>query len=86
MTNNEKDVPGPATGRRTVENKHRLSFPALTSSSRDLNPSVVATRDEPRIVSVELIEAFERSNPALAGIGAIMVEMGIWVVAGERDE
>jgi len=37
-----------------------------------------ATRDNPRLVTPETLELFERNNPALAGIGAIMVEMGIW--------
>lgn len=39
-----------------------------------------ATRENPRLVTREVIEAFERANPALAGIGAIMQDMGLWVV------
>jgi len=36
-------------------------------------------------VTRETIELFERNNPALKGIGAIMVDLGIWVVEnGEK--
>lgn len=43
-----------------------------------------ATRDRPRPVSREMIEVFEYHNPALRGIGKIMVDLGVWVV--ESDE
>ncbi|PKL57404.1 MAG: hypothetical protein CVV35_00310 [Methanomicrobiales archaeon HGW-Methanomicrobiales-6] len=39
-----------------------------------------ATRERPRIVTPEAIEIFETRNPALKGIGSIMVDLGIWVV------
>ncbi|WP_292731208.1 hypothetical protein [Methanoculleus sp.] len=39
-----------------------------------------ATRERPRIVTPEAIETFETRNPALKGIGSIMVDLGIWVV------
>ena len=45
-----------------------------------------ATRDRPRIVTRETIAAFERNNPALKGIGAIMVDLGVWVVDSENKE
>lgn len=41
----------------------------------DLHP---ATRENPRWLTQEMIEIFERNNPALAGIGRIMLKMGIW--------
>ena len=44
-----------------------------------LRPSPTpATRENPRHVTQEDIDAFELRNPALVGIGAIMVDMGIW--------
>ncbi len=44
-----------------------------------------ATQERPRLVTRETIEIFERNNPALKGIGAIMVDLGIWVVEnGEK--
>ena len=43
-----------------------------------------ATRGRPRLVTRETIELFESNNPALKGIGSIMVDLGIWVV--ENDE
>jgi len=43
-----------------------------------------ATREQPRFVTRETIEIFEKTNPALKGIGAIMVDLGVWVV--ENDE
>jgi hypothetical protein len=47
--------------------------------------TVIATRERPRIVSRETIELFESNNPALKGIGAIMVDLGVWVVEnGEK--
>ena len=42
-----------------------------------------ATKENPRRVTRELIEVFEKNNPALAGIGAIMVDMRIWIVIDE---
>jgi len=44
-----------------------------------------ATRERPRLVTHEMIEIFETGNPALKGIGAIMVDLGLWVVEnGEK--
>ena len=44
-----------------------------------------ATRERPRLVTRETIELFEKTNPALKGIGAIMVDLGLWVVEnGEK--
>lgn len=39
-----------------------------------------ATRENPRCVTPEEIEAFEKAVPALAGIGRHMVVSGIWVL------
>ncbi|MBN1194703.1 MAG: hypothetical protein JXA08_05090 [Methanomicrobiaceae archaeon] len=40
----------------------------------------IATCENPRIVTLEAIEAFEKATPALIGIGEIMVEAGIWTI------
>jgi len=45
----------------------------------------VHTRDTPLIVTDELIEVFERNNPALAGISAIMLDAGHWVLDGNEN-
>jgi len=42
-------------------------------------------RGVPLIVSRELIEVFEKNNPALAGIGAIMLDEGHWVLEGGEN-
>lgn len=39
-----------------------------------------ASRENPRIVTRDAIEAFETANPALQGIGRVMLDMGIWVL------
>lgn len=43
-----------------------------------------ASREKPRTVTRDAIEAFEKSNPALKGIGKAMLDMGIWVL-GSND-
>jgi hypothetical protein len=43
-----------------------------------------ATPGNPRIISREMIDLFDRRNPALAGIGEIMVGEGIWIVDDAR--
>lgn len=45
-----------------------------------------ATKENPRRVTRETIEVFEANNPALKGIGAVMLDMGIWVIAKERSD
>ncbi|MGC9435896.1 MAG: hypothetical protein ACP5C4_07435 [Methanomicrobiales archaeon] len=45
-----------------------------------------ATRDSPRYLTWEHIDAFEKANPSLAGIGRIMVERGVWVVVDDLSE
>lgn len=42
--------------------------------------ATAATREHPRFVTREALEAFEQSNPALKGISSIMLERGIWVI------
>ncbi|KUG19895.1 hypothetical protein ASZ90_010397 [hydrocarbon metagenome] len=56
---------------------------ATTSEAKDFPHYQVqpASRENPRVVSAEDVEVFERNNPALRGIGAIMLEHGIWVLA-----
>lgn len=44
-----------------------------------------ATKENPRLVTRETIEVFEANNPALKGIGAVMLDMGIWVIAKENS-
>lgn len=44
-----------------------------------------ATRQNPRYVSREAIEAFETSTPALKGISSEMIARGIWVVIDDSD-
>lgn len=39
-----------------------------------------ATQERPRLVTRETIEIFESNNPALKGIGSIMVDLGIWIL------
>ena len=39
-----------------------------------------ATQERPRLVTRETIELFEKTNPALKGIGSIMVDLGIWIL------
>lgn len=60
--------------------------PVPLSSGR-VKPSLSAThsqdqadKDHPRIVTQQQIKRFELLNPSLAGIGQIMVDLGIWVV------
>ena len=55
---------------------------SLSSGNLSITP---ATRDRPRFVPREAIEAFERANPALRGIGAIMIREGIWVLTDENS-
>lgn len=43
-----------------------------------------ASREKPRTVTRDAIQAFEKSNPALKGIGKAMLDMGIWVL-GNND-
>lgn len=50
---------------------------SLPSGNISVTP---ATRERPRLVTRETIEIFESNNPALKGIGSIMVDLGIWVV------
>jgi len=50
---------------------------SLPSGNISVTP---ATRERPRLVTRETIELFEKTNPALKGIGSIMVDLGIWVV------
>lgn len=57
----------------------------ITSAVTDRIKFSPARRDQPRIVSQGMIEAFERQNPALAGISAHMVELGIWILDNEGD-
>jgi len=45
-----------------------------------------ATRQNPRYVSREAIEAFETSTPALKGISSEMIARGIWVVIDDRKD
>ncbi|PKL61802.1 MAG: hypothetical protein CVV31_09205 [Methanomicrobiales archaeon HGW-Methanomicrobiales-2] len=45
-----------------------------------------ATKENPRQVTREMIEVFEANNPVLAGIGAIMLDMGVWCVNENSDE
>lgn len=47
--------------------------------------ATLTSRGTPLIVTNELIEVFERNNPALAGIGAIMLEEGHWVLDGNEN-
>jgi hypothetical protein len=49
----------------------------LSSGNISFTP---ATRERPRIVAPEAIAVFERNNPALKGIGSIMVDLGIWIL------
>jgi hypothetical protein len=44
-----------------------------------------ATPDRPRFVTPSQIALFERLNPSLAGIGDIMVDMGLWVLVGGEN-
>lgn len=39
-----------------------------------------ASREQPRIVTQGMISAFERQNPALSGVGAHMIALGIWIL------
>lgn len=48
--------------------------------------SNTATRAGPLIVTAELVEIFEKNNPALAGIGAIMIDAGHWILDGDPEE
>ncbi len=50
------------------------------SSATTLKNIAPATRDRPRLVTRETIEIFESNNPALKGIGSIMVDLGIWIL------
>lgn len=43
-----------------------------------------ASRDNPRTVTRDAIDAFEKSNPALQGIGRVMLDMGIWILGNEN--
>jgi len=45
-----------------------------------MDEPVPATRDRPRFVTLETVSVFEKVNPALAGIGKLMIDEGIWVV------
>ncbi|MDN7013042.1 hypothetical protein FGW20_08315 [Methanoculleus sp. FWC-SCC3] len=45
-----------------------------------------ANREHPRLVTRETIELFEKTNPALKGIGRTMVDMGLWVVDENSGE
>ena len=44
-----------------------------------------ATRDRPRLVTHEMIEVFERNNPALRGTGKHMVDLGVWVLESDDE-
>ena len=44
-----------------------------------------ASRENPRAVTRDAIEAFEKSNPALKGIGKAMLDMGIWALRHNDD-
>lgn len=55
---------------------------SLSSGVLSVTP---ATRDRPRVVTREMIEVFERNTPALRGIGAIMVDLGVWVVENKNS-
>ena len=48
--------------------------------------SNTANRAGPLIVTAELVEIFEKNNPALAGIGAIMIDAGHWILDGDPEE
>ena len=55
---------------------------SLSSGAMSVAP---ATKENPRLVTRETIEVFEANNPALKGIGAVMLDMGIWVIAKENS-
>lgn len=44
-----------------------------------------ATKDNPRHVSQDAIDAFETGNPALKGIGKAMVALGVWIVSEPQE-
>jgi len=56
---------------------------SLSSGVMSIAP---ATRERPRIVTRDQIAVFERNNPALEGIGAIMLDMGIWILNENTDK
>ncbi|MDD5049636.1 MAG: HNH endonuclease [Methanoregulaceae archaeon] len=68
-------------GRKSCNLKDILEFldrPSLKSSNFATQNNTPT--NPPRIVTPSQIALFERLNPALKGIGDIMVEMGLWVI------
>jgi len=45
---------------------------------------IPASKAAPRFVSPEAIAAFEANNPALSGIGEVMLERGLWVLTNPQ--
>jgi hypothetical protein len=45
---------------------------------------IPASKAAPRFVSPEAIAAFEANNPALSGIGEVMLERGLWVLTNSQ--
>lgn len=60
--------------------------PVTNSLSSGVMSIAPATRERPRIVTHDQIAVFERNNPALEGIGAIMLDMGIWILNENTDK
>jgi len=56
-------------------------------TSRGINAAahiIPASKAAPRFVSPEAIAAFEASNPALSGIGEIMLSKGLWILTNPQ--
>lgn len=45
---------------------------------------IPASKASPRYISSEAIAAFEAANPALCGIGNVMLEKGLWILTNPQ--
>ena len=70
--------PAPPAGSSTTPRRRRPVTNSLSSGAMSVAP---ATKENPRLVSRDLLEAMQRTNPLEAAMATLLIREGVWALA-----